>query len=102
MSAQKTYDRLKIKAEAGFLQPKRMPSIVQIHKLLQAVNIPHDFEQIRYEPTEYGTIPFEYKRMYRLKVKHLFLDTSDPTYPLNTWGFANELVSLIKEKQNAR
>lgn len=106
--------------EAKINHKGRMPNIVTIHALLKDVGIEHDYSETQ-NTVEYRTagaryvnsrhdgkkgreiklvVPPEYRLRAEKQVLHIWLDTADSYYSLNSFRYAYDLLQLIKEKLN--
>lgn len=104
-TTEQTLNALQAKAQAGFGERVRMPSIRQIAALLTAHAIPHTVTT-RTNIVEYRSKGRTYVNSRRrgktglvLTVGDIELDTSSSYYSRNTWLYAREIVALI---QNGR
>ena len=98
----KIIDRLKLKAD----DKGRMPSIVDIHNLLEHYGIEHEYNDST-NVVEYSSAGCRYvnsrhdgKEGHKIELEnpYLELDTSDSYYSYNSYRYARDILELIKEK----
>lgn len=103
-----TLERLKQKSTSSINDKVRMPSIMQISKLLDEHNIEHNVEsktnivEYRSRGRNYVNSRHNGKTGLCLTIRNPYieLDTSDSYYSWNTWQYAQKLVELIESKSN--
>ena len=98
----KIIKRLKLKAD----DKGRMPSIVDIHNLLEHYGIEHYYRE-SHNTVEYKNAGNRYvnsrhdgKEGHKIEIEkpYLELDTSDSYYSYNSYRYARDILELIKEK----
>jgi hypothetical protein len=99
MKFEKTLNQLRMKSEGN----GRMPSIKNIHLLLEHYKIEHSFSDSQ-NVVEYRTAGRNYvnsrhvgKKGFELTIDrpYINLDTSDSYYSWNSWQYAQKIVELI-------
>ena len=101
----KIIKRLELKAESSSCDNIRMPSIKDIHKLLDELGIKHTFREsvniveYRSKGARYVNSRHSGKEGYILEVGDLKMDTSDSYYSFNSWNYSRELLRIIDKHQ---
>ena len=95
--SKKTYDSLVKKSN----DEGRMPNIKSIHDLLVEANIKHEYRDTQniVESQSNGNIYLNSRRDGKtgksIHVGSIYMDSSDSYYSVNSWNYAQKLVTLL-------